>query len=106
MTIILFDNKPKRREKQVILAEIAGIAKKGASKTHIMYKANLSFSQLKLYLSFLLQSGLLEKFEQNKRAVYKTTQKGLKFLEGQKKVMDMLSEDAHSPAKSEGPVTE
>lgn len=39
----------KRRDKIDIIAEITNIAKDGALKTQIMYKANLSFSQLNIY---------------------------------------------------------
>ena len=94
MTITLFDNKPKRREKLVILAEIIGIAKKGTSKTHIMFKANLSFSQLNQYLALLSDTCLLEKFAANGRVVYRATEKGLEFLDRQQQVMDLLNGDA------------
>ena len=94
MTITLFDNKPKRREKLVILAEILGIAKNGASKTHIMFKANLSFSQLNQYLALLSHTYLLEKFAHNGRVVYRATEKGLEFMERQQQVMDLLNGDA------------
>ena len=63
MTLELFEVKSKRRDKLVIMTEIIGIAKNGTSKTHIMFKANLSFSQLNQYISLLLQSGLLERLE-------------------------------------------
>ena len=94
MTITLFDNKPKRREKLVILAEILGIARKGSSKTHIMFKANLSFSQLNQYLALLSDTCLLEKFAHNGRVIYKATEKGLEFLDKQQQVMDLLNGDA------------
>ena len=50
----------------------------GTTKTRIMYKAFLSYAQLKEYLAVLEENGLLayDKGEQ----VYKTTQKGLHFL--------------------------
>ena len=46
----MFETRPKRREKLVIMAQIIDIAKQGTSKTHIMFKASLSFSQLNQYL--------------------------------------------------------
>jgi predicted transcriptional regulator len=95
MTLILFENSQKRRDKLVIIAEIVGIAKKGTSKTHIMFKANLSFSQLKQYLALLSHTGLLEKSAYNGRDIYKATQKGLEFMERQQQVMDLLNEDVH-----------
>ena len=94
MTITLFENKPKRREKLVIMAEILGIAKNGTLKTHIMFKANLSFSQLNQYLSLLSDTCLLEKFVNNGRVIYRATEKGLEFMERQQQVMNLLNGDA------------
>jgi predicted transcriptional regulator len=42
-----------------------------------MYKAYLSYAQLKEYLSVLMENGLLEYEGEHK---YKTTEKGLKFI--------------------------
>jgi predicted transcriptional regulator len=77
------------------MAEIIAIAVKGASKTQIMYKANLSFSQLKRYLALLLHHGLLEKSAQNGRAIYKATARGVAFMERQQGILDLLNEDSH-----------
>ena len=93
MTLTLIENSPKRRDKLVIMAEIIGIAQKGTSKTHIMFKANLSFSQLKLYLELLSHTSLLEETACNGRVIYKPTQKGLEFMEKQQQIMDLLNED-------------
>jgi predicted transcriptional regulator len=95
MTFALIQNRPKRRDKLVIMAEIVGIAKNGTSKTHIMFKANLSFSQLNQYLALLSQTSLLEKSAQNGRVIYKATQKGLEFMEKQQQIIDLLNEDVH-----------
>jgi len=95
MTLTLTENSPKRRDKLVIMAEIVGIAKKGTSKTHIMFKANLSFSQLQQYLALLSHTSLLEESAYNGRVIYKATQKGLEFMEKQQQIIDMLNEDVH-----------
>ncbi|HMK95797.1 MAG TPA: winged helix-turn-helix domain-containing protein [Candidatus Limnocylindrales bacterium] len=86
-------DKPKRRDKLVIMTEILIIAMRGASKTQIMYKANLSFSQLKHYLALLLRKSLLEKSPLNKREIYKATPKGLEFMERQLQIIDLINED-------------
>lgn len=65
-----------RRDRHDIIAEILKIAKLGEKKTSIMYKAKLSHAQLKIYLEFLNQSGMIV----NKNGVYKTTLKGLTFV--------------------------
>jgi len=93
MTLTIIENSPKRRDKLVIMAEIIDIAKKGTSKTHIMFKANLSFSELKQYLSLLSHTSLLETSAYNGRVIYKPTQKGLEFMERQQQIMDLLNED-------------
>jgi predicted transcriptional regulator len=94
MTLEIIENSPKRRDKLIIMAEIIGIAKKGTSKTHIMFKANLSFSQLNQYLSVLSNTGLLEKSENNGRVVFQATPKGLEFVERQQRVIDLLSDNS------------
>jgi len=93
MTLTLIKNSPKRRDKLVIMAEIVNIARKGTSKTRIMYKANLSFCQINEFLSLLSQTGLLERSAADGKVIYKATQKGLNFMERQQQIMDMLNED-------------
>jgi predicted transcriptional regulator len=93
MTLTLVENYPKRRDKLVIMAEIVNLAKKGTSKTHIMYEANLSFSQLNQYISLLSQTSLLEKSGCNGRVIYKATPKGLEFMEKQQEIIDLVNED-------------
>lgn len=51
----------------------------GVTKTRIMYKAFLSYEQLKEYLVLLCENGLLEYNEESR--TYKTTYKGIRFLE-------------------------
>ena len=66
----------KRRSEMEIVATILDITMKGVNKTNILYKANLSYTQLKNYVTFLLEKGLLEHIG-NK---YSTTNKGRLFL--------------------------
>jgi predicted transcriptional regulator len=49
-----------------------------ATKTKLMYKAFLSYAQLKEFLTFLTESGLLTYDAETK--TFKTTEKGLMFL--------------------------
>ncbi|MGI0048592.1 MAG: winged helix-turn-helix domain-containing protein [Nitrososphaera sp.] len=69
----------KYRSRTEIVSHILEAANGGATKTKIMYKAFLSYAQLKEYLAVLADNGLLEYFEAE--ATYKTTGKGIKFLE-------------------------
>jgi len=74
----------KRRDRHDIVAEILKTARGGKIKTHIMYKAKLSYSQTNEYLNLLIEKGLLENmtFKQKRRTInaYKTTEKGVEFL--------------------------
>ncbi len=75
------------------MAEIIEQSKNGALKTQIMYKANLSFTQLSGYLRFLTRKNLLEKVESEGKESYKATQKGIDFLEKEQQIVDMLNEE-------------
>jgi predicted transcriptional regulator len=80
----------KRRDKLYIIAEILETAKDSALKTQIMYRANLSFTQLNDYLSFMLKNELLEKILVNGREVYKATEKGMNFLQRYREITELL----------------
>jgi predicted transcriptional regulator len=67
----------KYRSRTDIVSQILDAANGGSTKTKIMYKAYLSYAQLKEYLSILVENGLLE-YEEGERK-YKTTDKGIKF---------------------------
>ena len=69
----------KYRSRSDITGLILEAANGGATKTKIMYKAYLSFAQLREYLSMLLEKGLLE-YEEG-HTIYKTTEKGMRLLQ-------------------------
>ena len=75
----------KRRDRHDIVAEILHHARGGKIKTHIMYKAKLSYYQIQEYLPLLLKKGFLEnktiKQKRQDKTMYKTTKKGIEFLE-------------------------
>jgi predicted transcriptional regulator len=58
----------------------------GATKTKMMYKAFLSFNQLKEYLAMLVENGLIE-YEGNQ--TYRTTMKGIQLLQIQNKIDEL-----------------
>lgn len=62
-------------------------AKRGARKTKIVYGANLNFKILGEYLEKLEKTGLVMGEPKN---IIRTMEKGLKFLEGFKGLIDML----------------
>ena len=69
----------KYRTKTEIMSEILGITNGSATtKTKIMYRAFLSFRQMKKHLMVLTQNGLLS-YDVDAQT-FKTTEKGLRFL--------------------------
>jgi predicted transcriptional regulator len=84
------DPSSKRRDKLYIIAEILEIAKDGVLKTQIMYRANLSFTQLNDYLKFMLKNGLLDKVLLNDKEVYRATVKGTTFLQRYHEITELL----------------
>ncbi len=75
----------KRRDRHDIIVEILRTARDSKMKTHIMYKAKLSYAQINEYLTLLVDKGFLESFTVKQRKVlrklYRTTEKGIKLLE-------------------------
>jgi len=78
----------KYRRKTEIVAMILEDANGGATKTKIMYKAFLSYAQLREYLSVLIENNLLEYLEGSQ--TYKTTEKGLNFLKMHNEIGELL----------------
>ena len=68
----------KYRTKLQIIAEILEIVREGAKKTHIMYKANLSYKLLCKYLDEVLDCGLVRVSHDD---AYLVAPKGEKFLQ-------------------------
>jgi predicted transcriptional regulator len=62
----------------------------GATKTKIMYTAFLSYTQLKEYLSVLIENNLLE--YSNGTQTFKTTEKGLFFLKMHNEIGELLQQ--------------
>jgi len=74
-----------RRDRHEILAEILEAARGGVVRTHIMYKAKVSYAQLTGYLPILLERGFLENatIQKNSKTMFgiRTSEKGVRFLE-------------------------
>ena len=66
------------------------ITKEGTLKTQIMYRANLSYTQLNDYLAFLLESNLVIQTYIAEKEVYKITQKGLDFLQTHRELVKLI----------------
>ena len=83
-----------RRSELDIIAKILTLSKKGAKKTNILYKCNLSYTQIQDYLPFLIDKEVLEECLIKKKGrnhkYYKTTTKGLGLLESAQKTLYYL----------------
>ena len=78
----------KYRSRTEIVSMILDAANGGATKTKIMYKAFLSYAQLREYLSVLIENNLLEYLEGTQ--IYKTTEKGLNLLKMHNEMGELL----------------
>lgn len=66
------------------MANILNTAANGTKKTQLMYKCNLSFKQLEIYLNLLTTKKLMSKQIHNGAkdiTIYETTDKGQSFLQ-------------------------
>jgi predicted transcriptional regulator len=82
----------KYRSRTDITAQILEAANGGVTKTKIMYKAFLSYAQLKEYLTVLIENGLLEYIEGEQ--IYRTTEKGNRFLKIYNQIGEYVAADA------------
>jgi predicted transcriptional regulator len=64
----------------------------GATKTKIMYKAFLSFAQLKEYLSILIENNLIEYSDGTQ--TYKITEKGINYIKTYHEIGELLQTKA------------
>ena len=78
----------KYRSRTEIVGNILDAANGGATKTKIMYKAFLSYGQLKEYLSVLIENNLIEYRDGTRK--FKTTEKGLNFLKMHNAIGELL----------------
>ena len=83
------------RDKIEIISNVLEAANGGASKIRIMYKALLRYKQMKGYVNFLAEKGLLEYGYQQDVQIVKTTEKGLLFLVTYNRIHDIITEDNH-----------
>ena len=80
------------RSRDDIISDILEVASGGgiATKMGIMYKTYLSFTQMKNYLTYLTQHDLIE-YDVGAQ-IYKTTEKGLRFLDTYGQMDDMIKD--------------
>jgi predicted transcriptional regulator len=80
------------RGKIQIMGDVLALGTSGIKKTHIMYKANLSYEQVHLYLEELIGMRLISQDVNPDGIVYRTTENGRQFLEYYTRLMELLEE--------------
>jgi predicted transcriptional regulator len=80
------------RDRIEIMADILNMATVGRKKTHIMYKAGLSYEQLFNYLEALQRLGLLKQYIEEGKTMYITTKRGKVFIGRFSQVAEMITE--------------
>ena len=80
------------RGKIQIIGDVLALATSGIRKTHIMYKANLSYEQVYLYLEELVRKRLIAQDVSHDAVVYRTTEKGRQFLLYYTRLIEFLEE--------------
>jgi predicted transcriptional regulator len=81
--------KAMKRGKSEIILNILTVCKKGASKTKIVYQANLNFKTATPYLDLLSEKGLLNA-RRDSRILYETTPHGIEVMKTLKQLSNEL----------------
>jgi len=69
-----------KRSRGEIITQILGICSKGATKTRIVYQANLNFKTVNPYIDLLIEKGLLD-LRRGQNKVCMTTKRGSELME-------------------------
>ena len=81
-----------KRSRSLIVSQILEICTLGASKTKIVYQANLNFKTVNPYLDMLTKNGLINvKDKDGPKVIYETTKRGLDLLENFRHIQDELA---------------
>jgi predicted transcriptional regulator len=91
-TEMMYERKNNRGKIQ-IMGDVLGLATSGIKKTHIMYRANLSYEQVHLYLGELIEKRLIAQDVSPDGVVYRTTTKGREFLLYYTRLVEFLEEE-------------
>jgi predicted transcriptional regulator len=91
------EQRKNNRGKIQIIGDMLGLATSGIKKTHIMYRANLSYEQVHLYLGELIGKRLIAQDVSSDGVVYRTTEKGREFLLYYTRLVKFLEEEKQEP---------
>ena len=91
--MMITSERKNNRGKIQIMGDVLALGTSGIRKTHIMYKANLSYEQVHLYLGELIGKRLIQQDVSPDGVVYRTTEKGREFLLHYTRVVELLEEE-------------
>jgi len=83
------------------MGDVLALGTSGIRKTHIMYKANLSYEQVHLYLGELIGKRLIAQDVSPDGVIYRTTEKGREFLLYYTRVVEFLEDKEKQEAEVE-----
>jgi predicted transcriptional regulator len=84
----------RRRSDIEIITEMLKVGENGAGKTEIMYKVNMSYTQIQKYLGYLLSEGFVDTIKIGNPCVYyRVSEKGQKLLNLLGSLKEMLTLD-------------
>src|SRR5690242_10806244 len=88
----------RNRSRTEIISSILRSTGNGATKTQLMYRAYLSYSQVHEYLRFLQERGLMS-YEEGTHH-YKVTKKGVQFLKAADRAESLVSAAPEKPTET------
>jgi predicted transcriptional regulator len=88
----MMSERKNNRGKIQIMGDVLALSTSGIKKTHIMYKANLSYEQVHMYLSELIGKKLIAQDISRDGVVYRMTDKGREFLLYYTRLAEFLEE--------------
>ena len=95
--MMIASERKNNRGKVQIMGDVLALGTSGIRKTHIMYKANLSYEQVHLYLGELIGKRLIAQDVTPDGVIYRTTEKGREFLLYYTHLVEFLEEEKQEP---------
>ena len=95
--MMIASERKNNRGKIQIMGDVLALGTSGIRKTHIMYKANLSYEQVHLYLGELIGKRLIAQDVSPEGVIYRTTEKGREFLLYYTRLVQFLEEEKREP---------
>jgi predicted transcriptional regulator len=93
MEMRMTSERKNNRGKIQIMGDVLDLATSGTKKTSLIYRANLSYEQVHLYLGQLIAKRMItQDMSPDDGVVYRTTEKGREFLLFYTRLVDILEE--------------